>query len=139
MTTTGPAAPQNDIYSTLRHHESQLGSLQSEVHGIKNVLNTLVGAVADIKNLVTTVDARRPIEFQSALSIMMNLLIISSILIGGVIWISTSLNKPNSEAAQVRDEFLKFRLERLEAAQAQPSTQFVPSAYQNWSTQTRKN
>ena len=128
--------PPQDIWQTLRHHDQQLGALTTEVGGIKSTLNTLVVAVSDIRSAVTTVDARRPIEFQAALGIALNMLVIASILIGGVVWISTSLAKPNTEAATVRDDFFRYRLEKLEAMP--PSQQFVP-AYQNWSTQTRKN
>lgn len=109
----GATQPDN-IAATLRHHDQQLASLTTKVGGIESTLGTLVSSVSDIRTAVTRSEATKPASLGAIMGMISQTLTIMAVLIGGVVWIAIQLSKPNFEAAAVRDEFTRFRIETLE-------------------------
>jgi len=85
--------PEN-LANTLAHHDAEIRTLGGRMSGVESGLKTLQGEVhrgfGDLSSKLDKLDARPTINLHQAVSTVVGLAVLFSMVVGGIIWVTSS-------------------------------------------------
>lgn len=82
------------LASTLAHHDAEIRTLGGRMSGVESGLKTLQGEVhrgfGDLSSKLDRLDARPTINLHQAVSTVLALAVLFSMVVGGIIWVTTT-------------------------------------------------
>jgi hypothetical protein len=93
-TTTMAGQKTSDLFTTLAHHDAAISTLGGRMTGVETSVRTLQGEVhagfAGLGGKLDKLDARPSLNFPELVRTVLSLIVIFSMIVGGIIWVTTA-------------------------------------------------
>ena len=103
-----------NLISSIERHDAEIAGLRSDIHGIRNGLDSLSNTMGDIKAFMMTAQANKPLPTLEAasryLAIAQNIGVLVAMIVTGIVYVSSNSN--SGEMA-----LLRFKVESVMAFQ----------------------
>jgi hypothetical protein len=84
----------SDLFTTLAHHDAAISTLGGRMTGVESSVRTLQGEVhsgfAGLGSKLDKLDARPTFNFPELVRTVLSLIVIFSMVVGGIIWVTTA-------------------------------------------------
>jgi hypothetical protein len=84
----------SDLFTTLAHHDAAISTLGGRMTGVESSVRTLQGEVhsgfAGLGGKLDKLDARPRLDFPELVRTVLSLIVIFSMIVGGIIWVTTA-------------------------------------------------
>jgi hypothetical protein len=92
--TTMAGQKASDLFTTLAHHDAAISTLGGRMTGVESSVRTLQGEVhagfAGLGGKLDKIDARPHFNFPEMVRTVLSLIVIFSMIVGGIIWVTTA-------------------------------------------------